>query len=72
MRILAAWFGNEKGPVRRGTRPKLGYKDSNLDKQIQRLLCYRYTIPQSETAHDRWALIPVKNHVAADKFAAAG
>ena len=26
---------------------KLGYMDSNHDKQIQRLLCYRYTIPQS-------------------------
>ena len=28
---------------------KLGDKDSNLDKQIQSLLCYRYTIPQRIT-----------------------
>ena len=27
----------------------------NLDKQIQRLLCYRYTIPQKATQHGRRA-----------------
>lgn len=26
--------------------PSLGSKDSNLDAQLQRLLCYRYTTPQ--------------------------
>jgi hypothetical protein len=26
----------------------LGYKDSNPDKQNQNLLCYRYTITQSQ------------------------
>lgn len=30
-------------PTRKG---KLGDKDSNLDKQNQNLLCYRYTIAQ--------------------------
>lgn len=36
---------------RRG--PWLPYKDSNLDKQIQNLLCYRYTIRQSGGMGDR-------------------
>ena len=44
----------------------------NLDKQIQRLLCYRYTIPQGEV-HNRWGSITVKiAQVAAVNFAAAG
>ena len=29
-------------------REKLGDQDSNLNKQNQNLLCYRYTIPQWE------------------------
>ena len=32
----------------------------NLDKQIQRLLCCRYTIPQRVRLHHRWATLPVK------------
>jgi hypothetical protein len=30
----------------RKTRRELGDQDSNLNKQYQKLLCYRYTIPQ--------------------------
>ena len=33
--------------------------DLNHDKQIQRLLCYRYTIPQGEV-HNRWGWMTVK------------
>ncbi len=33
---------------------KLGYQGSNLDKQNQNLLCYRYTITQSFTHSLVW------------------
>ena len=33
-------------PSAQARKGKLGDKDSNLDKQNQNLLCYRYTIAQ--------------------------
>ena len=45
---ICFWFLHKKNSsvTPDGTFFKLGDQDSNLNKQNQNLLCYRYTIPQ--------------------------
>jgi hypothetical protein len=46
-------------PQKKG-KVELGNKDSNLDKALQRRLCYRYTIPQECIANRSFAWLAVK------------
>ena len=48
----------------------LSYQDSNLDKQSQNLLCYRYTIAQC--GHNIRKLFPVVQGVKPNYFAFVG
>ena len=43
-------------------RDNLGDQDSNLNKQYQKLLCYRYTIPRMATQRRRPWLWKAKNY----------